>query len=114
MYPPTKKDLIAINREIGETGAFGNESSFDFALSLLKQKKPWLQELAYIVRSLLVDHAFQDGNKRTALSLIMGFCEYHRIEYDRQKMVYITHQIAKKNWKDINKIVRLMENGIVR
>ena len=114
MYSPTKKDLVAINRETGETGAFANESSLDFAISLLKHKKAWLHELSYLARSLLVDHAFQDGNKRTALALILTYFDYHQVPCDKQKTVYTVHLIAKKNIKDINKIMRLIENGIIR
>ncbi len=114
MYQITKKDIIAINQEIGETGAFSNESSLDFALSIVKQRKAWIQELTYLLRSLLIDHAFRDGNKRTALALVLAFFRYQGVECDRQKMVYTVHTIAKKNIKDINKLVRMVENGIVR
>ena len=66
-----KKDMVGANQEIGCNGEFSNESSLDFALSIVKQKKSWLYELSYLVRSLLVDHIFQDGNKRTAASTII-------------------------------------------
>ncbi|MFC1697991.1 hypothetical protein ACFL1H_06635, partial [Nanoarchaeota archaeon] len=62
-----KKDIIRINQEIGETGELSNESSLDFALHMIKHKKSWLYELSYLIRSILVDHVFKDGNKRTAL-----------------------------------------------
>ena len=65
-----KKDLIAINQEVGSNGKFHNEDSIDFALSIAKQNKSWLYELSYIVRSLLVDHCFEDGNKRTAIIVL--------------------------------------------
>ena len=61
-----KKDLIGINQQVGSNGKFHNEDSIDFALSIAKQNKSWLYELSYLVRSLLVDYVFQDGNKRTA------------------------------------------------
>ena len=54
-----KKDVIRINQEIGENGHFQNESSLDLALSIIRQKKSWLQELCYLIRSMLVDHCFQ-------------------------------------------------------
>ncbi|HLD05198.1 MAG TPA: Fic family protein [Candidatus Nanoarchaeia archaeon] len=114
MYKPSKKDLIVINQTIGELGNFSNEGSLDFALSLLKQRKPWLHELSYLVRSLLVDHAFQDGNKRTALAAILTYFANYEVECDEQKMTETVYKIAKKGVKDINKIVRLMEDGILR
>ena len=65
-----KKDIIGVNKEIGCNGEFSNESSLEFALSIVKQKKSWLFELCYIVRSLLVDHVFQAPNGRTWRTVI--------------------------------------------
>ncbi len=107
-----KKDLISINVDIGETGELQNESSLEFALSIIKQNKSWLYELSYIVRSLLVDHAFRDGNKRTALALVLLYFEDKGVEYDRQKLVNIAYLISKKNARDINRIMRMIKNGI--
>ncbi len=108
-----KKDMIAINIEVGESGNLGNESSLDFALHMIKHKKSWLYELSYLIRSLLVDHSFNDGNKRTALALILLYFDEKSIECDKQKMVKIVHDISKKNIKDINKIARLIKNGTI-
>lgn len=109
-----KKDVIRINQEIGATGELHNESSLDFTLSTLKQKKSWLYELSSLIRCILVDHIFIDGNKRTALALILTYIDYKNIECDKQKMVLIVYKIAKKNIKDTNKIMRLIKNGIIR
>ena len=68
-----KKDIISFNIEIGEKGELHNESSLDFALGIIKTRKSWLYELSYLARSLLVDHAFTDGNKRTALALVLTY-----------------------------------------
>jgi prophage maintenance system killer protein len=107
-----KKDIIAINQEIGESGELQNPGSLEFALSIIKQQRSWLYELSYLVRSMLVDHAFVDGNKRTSLALILLYLKEQGIEYDRQKIVLKVYNISKKNIKDINKIMRLIKNGI--
>ena len=107
-----KKDIIAINKEIGSNGQFSNESSLEFALSIVKQKKSWLFELSYIVRSLLVDHVFQDGNKRTAATIISLYLEEKLLNYDKEKIVKIILQISRKNISDINKIARLIKNVV--
>jgi prophage maintenance system killer protein len=108
-----KKDIIGINKEVGCNGQFGNESSLDLALSIVKQKKSWLFELSYIVRSLLVDHVFQDGNKRTASVVITTFFDQKNLDYDKEKIVKIILQISKKNINDINKTMRLIKNVII-
>ena len=108
-----KKDLIGINQEVGSNGKFHNESSIDFALSIAGQKKSWLYELCYIVRSLLVDHAFEDGNKRTAIIVIMAYFENKNLVYDKDKLIKAVWSISKKNINDINKLMRMMKNAIV-
>ena len=109
----TKKDLSGINQEVGSNGKFHNESSIDFALSIAKQKKSWLYELIYIVRSLLVDHCFEDGNKRTAIIVIITYFENYDLDYDKDKLIKNVWGISKKNIDDINKLMRLIKNGIV-
>jgi len=108
-----KKNLIGINKEIGGNGKFHNEDSIDFAFSIVKQNKSWLYELCYIVRSLLVDHCFEDGNKRTAIIVIMTYFENYELDYDKDKLIKIVWSIAKKNTSDINKLMRMIKNAIV-
>lgn len=106
-----KKDIIAINIEIGEAGELQNPGSLDFALEIIRHKKSWLYELSYLVRSIIVDHAFRDGNKRTALALILTYFNDNDIECDKQKMVNVIHKISKKNIKDINRMMEMIKNG---
>jgi len=107
-----KKDLIRINQEIGEKGSFSNESSVDFALNIIKQKKSWLYELSYLTRSILVDHVFTDGNKRTAFLIITFYLDEKGLDYDEQGLVQAVLEIAKKSIKNPKKIVRLIKNAI--
>lgn len=103
----SKKDIIAINQELGESGLFKNEGSLDFALSALKGKKSWLYELAYIVRAILIDHVFEDGNKRTTFVLIHNYLDDNMFSADKEKIKNIIILITKKNINDINRIMRL-------
>ena len=113
MISLNKKDLIAINQEVGSNGKFHNEDSIDFALSIAKQNKSWLYELSYIARSLLVDHCFEDDNKRTAIAVIMTYFENNNLDCDKDKLIKIVWNIAKKNTTDINKLMRMIKNAIV-
>ncbi|HLC88808.1 MAG TPA: hypothetical protein VJG49_02105 [Candidatus Nanoarchaeia archaeon] len=108
----TKKDLIAFNREVGEKGDFSNESSLDFALSLAKTKRNWLYELSYLVRSLLVDYVFQDGNKRTAFLVTVYSLEKNKKSFDKEKLLSVMKKIAKNNITNPLKISRLIYHVI--
>lgn len=109
----SKKDIIRINQEIGESGEMQNESSLDFALSTMKHRKSWLYELSYMARCLLADHAFMDGNKRTALVLIITCFKEQNIGYDKDALVKTIWEISKKNIADINKIARMIKDAAV-
>ena len=108
-----KKDIEGINKQIGESGEFHNAGSLEYALSIIKHKKSWLYELSYIVRSLLVDHTFKDGNKRTALVVILHYFKDRNVDYDKDRLPNIIWQISKKNIADINKIGRLIKSAII-
>lgn len=105
------KDIIRINQEVGERGVLRNESSLDFALSVSKNKA-WLYQIAYLLRALLIDHAFEEGNKRTALALVFWSFDFESVHYDKERVIRIIYFIAKKNIKSVNKIMRMLKDAI--
>ncbi len=109
----TEKDLIRLNQEMGEEGQLHNESSLQFALNMMRLKKSWLHELAYLLRCLLVDHVFKDGNKRTALATTILYLEDKNISWDKEKLVKAIHEIAKNNYRSIEKIMRVIKNATI-
>lgn len=109
----TKKDVIAFNQEIGESGELHNESSLDFALQLVKVKRNWVYEASYLLRSLLTDHVFRDGNKRTALLVALYYLQENGKECDKEKLVQLMRQIAKNHITDPVKIARLLYGTVI-
>jgi len=107
-----KKDIIRINQEADESGEFGNESSLDFALGIIRQEKSWLYELSYLVRSIIVDHVFKDGNKRTAFLLVIGYFEDKNIDCNKDIVYKAVYDTSRKNIKDINRIMRMIKNAM--
>ncbi|MBN1377564.1 Fic family protein [Candidatus Woesearchaeota archaeon] len=106
-----KKDIIKFNQENDQSGEFSNESSLEYALSIIRHKISWLKELSYLLRSILVDHVFEDGNKRTALSLAIYYFEEKQVNIDKEKLTGIIWQISKNNVTNINKIMRLLKDA---
>ncbi len=107
----TKKDIISLNKDF-ENGSVHNDASLEFALSYAKKTENWTRALAWIVRAILLDHAFEEGNKRTAALLIKTYAEYegHRT-YDDQ-VVSLIKNIILKNIKSITKIEDLIKDAI--
>ena len=108
------KDIIRMNQDIGENGVLLNKSGLDFALDRINKEKSWLRQSALIIRAIISDHAFHDGNKRTAFIFFTIMCELHHYEYNPNILVKSIHSISKKNIVNIGKIERLLKNATIR
>jgi prophage maintenance system killer protein len=103
-----EEDLIEINKRFAD-GKIINKGSLSFALSV---KKTEIEQIAYLIRALLIDHSFEDGNKRTATSLISIYFTEYEIGFDPQKLTQNVIKIASKNINNIPKIKRMIKNVI--
>lgn len=107
----TKKDIVALNQEF-EEGTFHNETSLDFALGYAKRTDNWTKALAWLVRAILIDHVFEEGNKRAAALLIKAYAEYHGHKTYDDKVVKLIKKVILKNITSINKIEELIKDAI--
>lgn len=105
------EDIVSINKEFNK-GNIVNRSSLEFALSLAGKTKDWITQLAYIIRAIVLDHVFEEGNKRTAVAVLIAYIEAHKKSYDIYKLDQIIVNMIKKNITDIAKIRRLIKGGI--
>jgi prophage maintenance system killer protein len=107
----TKKDIIALNQEF-ENGKIHNEASLDFILSHTKKTENWTKALALLTRAILIDHVFEDGNKRTAALLIKTYAEYEGHKTYNDKITQLIKEIIIKNITSIKKIEEKIKNAI--
>lgn len=105
------KDIIKINKKF-DNGNIVNKGALEFAISSLKHTKDWVTQLAYLVRAILIDHVFEEGNKRTASALIISTLETHKKAYDPYNIDKTVVQIIIKNITNIAKIRRLIKHAI--
>ena len=105
----SKKAIIAINKEF-ENGVVINDSSLDYAITLAKKSNNWLKSLAMLVRAILIDHVFEEGNKRTAAAVIMAVLEMHEIAYNKDKINKMIVKMLRKNITNLNEIMFLIKN----
>ena len=62
-----------------------------FLATLIEQNDKKLGEykkLAYLLRAVLVDHPFSDGNKRTAMFIALAFAEENKKQVDRELLLH--------------------------
>ena len=104
-------DIIEINKKF-DKGHVVNKSSLDFAISSSDRSKDWITQLAYLVRAILIDHIFEEGNKRTATALISSVLELHKIAYDPIRIDKLIIQIVINNIIDLTLIRRLIKDVI--
>lgn len=107
----SKKDIISINKEF-DAGIIVNESSLDYVLTTMRKNKNWLKAAALLVRAILVDHVFADGNKRTAAGIMMAYLDMGGFDYDADAVAKTVVRIIKQNITDVRKIERLIRNVI--
>jgi len=107
----SKEDLLRINEGFG--GNLRSDSSIDFAIDMQENKKLGeYKKLAYLLRAILVDHPFSDGNKRTATFLVLNFAEQNKKQVDRELLIHHIISIAKQNITEIRNIEQRLRNCI--
>ena len=107
----SKEDLLRINRGFG--GNLRNSSSLDFAIEKQDDKKLGeYKKLAYLMRAIIVDHPFSDGNKRTAMYLALKFADDNKKQAERDLLLHQIISIARKNITNIRQIEWRIKNAI--
>lgn len=99
----SKEDLLRINKGFG--GSLRSDSSLDFAFGKFKSKKLGkYKKLAHLLKAILVDHPFSDGNKRTAMFVVFAFAKLYNKQIERELLLHHIVSIAKKNVHNIKNI----------
>ena len=107
----SKEDIIRIAK--GFDGALRNDSSLDYALQKQEDRKLGeYKKLAYLIRAIIVDHPFTDGNKKTATFIAFAFAEEHKKQVDRDLLMHHVLSIASKNINEIRTIEERLKNAI--
>ncbi len=107
----SKEDLLRINHGFG--GNLRSDSSLDFAFNRIEDSKIGdYKQLAYLLRAILVDHPFSDGNKRTAMFIVFAFAKAKNKEVERDLLIHHLTSIAKKNISEIRNIEWRLKNAI--
>jgi prophage maintenance system killer protein len=106
-----KEDIVRIAK--GFDGVLRNSSSLEFALDKQKEAKlgPY-KKLAYLLRVILVDHPFSDGNKKTAMFIALAFANEEGKQPDRDLLLHHILSIASRNVTQIRAIEERMKNAI--
>jgi prophage maintenance system killer protein len=105
-----EKDIVRLNK-LFHNGIIRDKGSLSLVLSAIRNKGS-LEQLACLVRAIIVDHVFEDGNKRTAAVLITAYFTEFEIGFDKEKITKSILDIASKNIININQIKRMIKNAV--
>ena len=106
-----KEDIVRIGKGFG--GNLRNPSSLDYALEIQDNLKfGEYKKLAYLLRAILVDHPFSDGNKKTAMFVAFAFAEEQEKQVDEELLKHHLLSIASKNITTIRVIEERLKNAI--
>lgn len=106
----SSKDIITLNQTF-HTGRVVNEGSLSYATAQTRRSRNWLRTAAVLTRALLVDHVFEDGNKRTAAAIITTLMDMHDINFVPEKITAAVITIAKQNIHNITNIERVISHA---
>ena len=107
----TKKDIIALN-QMYDQGTLINESSLDFAFSYARKTENWTKALAYLTRAILLDHVFEEGNKRTAALLIRSYAEFEGYETYGNRIALLVKEVILKKIASIRRIEEMIKDVV--
>jgi len=107
----SRKDIIELNKRF-HRGTIVNGSSLDHALETQARSRNWLRTAAVFTRSIMVDHTFADGNKRTAAGAVIMIMRMNKIQFDPEMIPEIIVTIAKKNISNVRQIERYIKNVV--
>ena len=105
-------EIVRINRKHG--GSLINKSSLDFAVDKANREENIWKSNAHLVRGIIVNHAFLDGNKSTASEIILKRFARKNIRCNKTLFSRGIIDIAKKNEGNINKITRRLKKWCIK
>ena len=101
------KDIIRINKK--HKGVLINRSNLEYAIARANKEKNIYKSNAYLLRGIVVNHSFVDGNKSTASEVILKRFIKQNIKCNKKNFQRGIVNIARTNESDINKIQRRLK-----
>ncbi len=102
-----------INRKFEPASQLRNSGSLEFAIAQAGNTIDWTKQLAFLLRAIVVDHAFDDGNKRTGAYLIFKFFKSNGFIAEPQKVNKLVIKIASESIADVEKLRRLIHDATI-
>jgi hypothetical protein len=103
-------DIVKINKKFSN-GQIINVTSYEFTKDEVKRRNVRLFKASLYARALLIDHIFEDGNKRTFVNIFMNI--YSDYNLNAHALYFNILAIIKKS-KNISDIRRRLKYVLYR
>lgn len=102
----TIEEIQEVNKKFADGEIINSSIYYAIEQTSLRDK------LSHILRSLVIDHPFHDGNKRTAFIVALLIFERANIKVSRDSLTKLIIKMARENIININEINKLVERCI--
>lgn len=94
-------DVIEYNESINESGWWCKDELLDSCFSSYYYYDNELEQISSIFRGLAKNHAFSNGNKRTAAVVLTIFLLQNGYEIDENGLISLTEEVINNNFEAI-------------
>lgn len=114
MITATPEDVIEINRYFNDTeNPWVNRSLLESAFSSYHYYDSDLEQICSIFRGLVKNHAFSDGNKRTASAVLVTHLKQQKYHTTQEDLCIFTLDVVEHNY-DVPEIAEQLEKILIR
>ena len=112
MISISSADVIEYNESINESGWWCKDELLDSCFSSYYYYGNELEQISSIFRGLAKNHAFSNGNKRTAAAVLTIFLLQNGYEMDENDLISLTEEVVNNNFEateiaeKISKLIR--------
>lgn len=113
MITATPENVIEINKDFNDTeNPWVNRSLLESAFSSYHYYESDLEQICSIFRGLLKNHAFSDGNKRTASAVLVTHLKLKNYHTTEEDLCIFTLDVATHNY-DVPEIAERLEKILI-
>ena len=99
LHDITPESLVEFNKTVGETGLILKPNELESVYSSIDYYEADSLKIASVVRSLIKNHPFKDGNKRTAVLFLFISSKLHNLKLsDDQRLFEVIVEIASSHY----------------
>lgn len=100
MIPLDPETVIEINKSVNNTETpWVNKDLLYSAFSSYSYYEDPLEQFCAIYRGLIKNHAFSDGNKRTAVIVLTAYLNQHNYRLSSEDLCDLTLDVATHNYE---------------